>query len=212
MRENYHRYTKEQLEFIKKHAPNYSGKEFTKLFNEEFELNQSKRKVSEYRRKHGIHSKHSNMQQNEDGTFKKGNTSWNKGLKGYMGANRTSFKKGSKPPNWRPIGSERITKDGYIEVKIQDGKLQKNWRLKQLIIWEEANGKIPEGHALVFGDGNKTNFDLDNLILVSRKQLLGLNRDNLIQSDVELTKTAINIVDLKYKIAEKAGAKHEAIN
>lgn len=35
-----------------------------------------------------------------DGKFKKGFTPWNKGVTGYMGANRTSFKKGD---NSRPL-------------------------------------------------------------------------------------------------------------
>lgn len=39
-----------------------------------------------------------------DGQFKKGQTPWNKGVTGYMGANRTSFKKGD---NSRPL-SERF--------------------------------------------------------------------------------------------------------
>lgn len=54
----------------------------------------------------------------------------------------------------------------------------------------------------MFGDGDKNNLNINNLILVSRKQLLGLNRYNLIQDDIEFTRTAINIVDLRYKISE----------
>lgn len=54
----------------------------------------------------------------------------------------------------------------------------------------------------MFGDGNTSNLDINNLLLVSLKQRLALNRDNLIQENAELTKTALNIVDLNYKIAE----------
>ena len=203
MRRNYHNYTEEQLEYIREIGPTRTNKEITELFNAKFNLNQSMRKISEYRRKHNIPSKYSNAQElNEDGTFKKGRVSWNKGKKGYMGANATSFKKGEFPPNRVPIGSKRITKDNYIQIKIQDGKNQQNWRGKHILIWEKENGPLPEGHAIIFGDKNDRNFDISNLICVSRKQLLGLNRHDLIQDDAELTRTAVKIVDLEYKINE----------
>jgi hypothetical protein len=36
--------------------------------------------------------------------FQKGAVPWNRGVTGYMGANRTSFRKGNKPQTWRPVG------------------------------------------------------------------------------------------------------------
>ena len=47
------------------------------------------------------------------GRFEKGRATWNKGTKGLTKANVTSFKKGQKPHNYKPLGSERITKDAY---------------------------------------------------------------------------------------------------
>lgn len=41
-----------------------------------------------------------NSAMKSDGRFKKGSVPWNKGVTGYMGANRTSFKKGH---NSRPL-------------------------------------------------------------------------------------------------------------
>ena len=41
----------------------------------------------------------------------------------------------------------------------------------------------------------------------SRRELLTLNRDNLIQKDTELTKTAVNIAKLKIKIQEAKNKK-----
>jgi len=121
-----------------------------------------------------------------------------------MGPNKTSFKKGHKPHNWVPIGSERITKDGYVQIKIQEGKFQKNWRGKHILVWEEHNGPVPEGHAVIFGDGNNRNFDIDNLILVSRAQLLKLNQQGLIKNDADLTRTGVIIADLQMKISERS--------
>ena len=43
------------------------------------------------------------------GRFEKGHATWNKGTKGLTKANVTSFKKGQKSHNYKPLGSERIT-------------------------------------------------------------------------------------------------------
>jgi hypothetical protein len=138
------------------------------------------------------------------GRYIKGQESWNKGKpKSWVGGEETQFKKGSIPPNRLPIGSERIdSKGGYIYVKKQDGHLNKNWKQKHVFIWEEKNGPIPKGHCILFGDSDKRNFDIDNLICVSRKQLARLNQNGLIQKDTELTKTGIVIADIQSKIGE----------
>ena len=99
----------------------------TKKFKHEFTINQIKNAINRYKLNTGF-----------NGQFKKGNVPANKGKKGFMGANRTSFKKGNTPYNYKPVGSERITKDGYIEVKVSDPN---KWRLKHIIIWERENGE-----------------------------------------------------------------------
>ena len=133
------------------------------------------------------------------GRFEKGHATWNKGTKGLTKANVTSFKKGQKSHNYKPVGSERITKDGYCEIKVSD--TGRRWRPKHVLIYEKHHGKVPKGSAVIFLDGDKRNFDIDNLYLVTRSQLAMLNKNSLIQKDAELTKTAINVVDLMKKIS-----------
>ena len=133
------------------------------------------------------------------GRFEKGHATWNKGTKGLTKANVTSFKKGQKPHNYKPLGSERIVKDGYCEIKVSD--TGRRWIPKHVIIYEKHHGKVPKGSAVIFLDGDKRNFDIDNLHLVTRSQLAMLNKNNLIQKDAELTKTAINVVDLMKRIS-----------
>ncbi|HBB28619.1 MAG TPA: HNH endonuclease [Clostridiales bacterium] len=193
-----HKYTDEQRELI---TLNYLGKgnaELPAMFNAQFGLELKISQIKAYKNRHKLNS-------GLNGRFKPGSIPPNKGVKGVhvKGTEKTWFKKGSKPPNWVPIGSERITKDGYIQIKIQEGKFQHNWRGKHILIWEEHNGQLPKGHAILFGDGDKRNFSPDNLILVSRAQLARLNQNNLIQKDADLTRTALIIVDLKDKISEK---------
>jgi hypothetical protein len=100
----------------------------------------------------------------------------------------------------RPVGSERVNVDGYTEIKVSDPN---KWRCKHVVIWEAHNGPMPKGYAIIFGDGNKENFELDNLILVSRQQLLTLNRNRLIQNDADLTRTGVIIADLYQKISQR---------
>jgi hypothetical protein len=196
-----HFYSNEEIEFLKKISPGKTNKEITKLFNKKFNLNLSEKAISATRKRYGIKT-------GSDGKFRRGHKPWNKGLKGVVtGGVQTQFKKGDKPPNWVPIGTERVSKDGYIEIKVADGRKQKNWKPKHHIIYEKYNGPIPKGHAVIFGDGDKRNFDINNLILVLRRQLLTMNRNNLIKNDADLTRTGVVIANLYQKISERKNNK-----
>ena len=135
------------------------------------------------------------------GRFEKGRVPFNKGTKGLTSANRTSFKKGNIPHTYSPIGSEAITRDGYTIVKVSDqGTRNQRWRPKHRLIWEKHHGPVPDGHAIVFGDGDKTNLSIDNLILVTRAQLSVMNTKKLIKNDAELTQAGANIAQLMVAI------------
>lgn len=121
------------------------------------------------------------------GHFAKGQESWNKGVpcpEGRGGrhpnARRTQFQKGQRTgiaqKNYKPIGYERITEDGYRERKVNDGlPFKDRWQLVQRIEWEAANGPIPEGYALKCLDGDRLNCDPSNWEPVHRGVLARLN-------------------------------------
>ncbi|WP_088187575.1 HNH endonuclease signature motif containing protein [Desulfosporosinus sp. FKA] len=201
------KYNSDQIEFVRSHIAGTSFKDLTDMFNQKFGMNLSVPAMVSLADRRGLHNgRDTKLNKGYEPTqFKKGHIPFNKGRKGvsYPGMKPTQFKKGHKPANWVPIGTERLSKDGYIEVKIADGKLNKNWKSKHVLIWESANGPVPKNHVVIFGDGNKGNFDPDNLILVSRQQLVRLNQKNLIQSDVNLTRTGIIIADIYNKIGER---------
>jgi hypothetical protein len=67
----------------------------------------------------------------------------------------------------KPPGSEISTAQGYVYVKTVGGR----WRLKHRQIWEAAHGPIPKGRLVKFADGDRSNFSLDNLVLVSRSEI-----------------------------------------
>ena len=103
------------------------------------------------------------------------------------------FKKGHCPKNHRPVGSERINVDGYIEIKVAEPNV---WKLKHRVVWEKVNGPIPENHALKFLDGNPLNCVVENLKLITRSELLIMSRYHLFSKDVEMNDAASNLARL----------------
>jgi hypothetical protein len=111
--------------------------------------------------------------------FVKGSVSHNKGkkLSEFMSPEAIErckagqFKVGQDPHNTRPIGWERITLDGYTEVKVRHSDNSKdNFELKHRMVWAENFGPIPEGMVVEFIDNNKRNFEPTNLRIVTRIQ------------------------------------------
>lgn len=115
--------------------------------------------------------------------FTKQCAGWNKGLKqrDYMSPENiektkvNQFRKGQDPHNTVPMGHERISRDGYIEVKIRhlknDGK-NKNFEAKHRIVYVENFGPIPKNCNVEFRDGDKFNIDPSNLVLRTKKENL----------------------------------------
>lgn len=105
--------------------------------------------------------------------FQKGQIPANKGKKMpsevYERCAPTMFKKGNKPANHKPVGSERVNIYGYIEIKVAEPN---KWKLKHRLLWEEAHGPIPPGHIVSFRNGNGQDVRLENLRLISRAEQL----------------------------------------
>lgn len=187
------KYTDDIIDFLREIAPGKTYKEIVEIFNKKYNLDMTIDKLSSLLSRKKINT-------GTLGYFKKYHIPWNKGKKGYIGANRTSFKKGNIPFNWKPVGSERVDKDGYTLVKIAEPK---KWALKHRIIWEEQHKKkIPKDSVIIFVDGDKSNLNIDNLLCVTRDELKVLNKCRLISSVPELTKVGLNIAKIKIKLAE----------
>lgn len=121
-----------------------------------------------------------------NGRFEKGQAPANKGKPCAPGrggrhpnAQKTQFKKGQHSgraaARYKPIGTERVNKDGYLERKIHDGlPIQTRWRLVHLARWEEANGPLPSGMALKCLDGDRRNTEPSNWRAIPRALLARL--------------------------------------
>lgn len=198
------KYTDDIIDFLKKIAHGKTYKEIVEIFNKKYDLDMTVDKLSSLLSRKKIKT-------GTTGQFRKGFIPWNKGKKGCMRANRTSFKKGNKPKNWKPIGSERIDAEGYTVIKVSnEGGKQKRWNLKHRVVWEQYHKKeIPKGSVIIFADGDKNNLNIENLICVTRNELKELNKCRLISSVPELTKTGLNVAKLKIKLAELRKEKNE---
>ena len=186
-----HKYTDEEKAFMAEFVPGHSYSEIQTAFTAKFGWEISIGQVNAYIGNHHLNT-------GRTGCFEKGHVPANKGKQMpadvYEKAKNTMFKKGHVPHNYRPVGSERINKDGYVEVKVKDPK---TWKLKHRLVWEDAYGKIPRDCIVIFRDGNKQNLDLDNLILIKKSVNAVLNHTGLGACPGEVKDTAVKLAELK---------------
>ncbi|MDR0877246.1 MAG: HNH endonuclease [Treponema sp.] len=196
-----HKYSAREIRFLEKMLPGRTYIETAKLFNEHFGLRLKHSKIRSACHNRGITN-------GRDCRFQPGQEAWNAGLKGWSpaGTEKTRFKPGHVPPNYQPVGTERINTDGYVDVKIADPR---TWKGKHLILWEKANGPVPKGCVIIFADGNRRNVKLKNLLMVSRAELAVMNHCGLIYDRPEFTRTGKLIADIKIEISNrKRRSKH----
>jgi hypothetical protein len=115
----------------------------------------------------------------------------------------TQFKKGqvsgSALARRREVGYERVNADGYVEVKVHDGlqsRPNRNFRPKHHVVYEQAHGPIPDGCNIVFADGDKRNFDPDNLVAVPRATWATISRKHLEHHDADGLRACMAIAEL----------------
>lgn len=186
------KFSEEQIEFLKNFKGEKTLKELAKLLKEKYGVETiSINYFSKCLRKVNVDYKYEKY---NAGCFKRGFSAWNKGVKTDVKPRRYD-KNGDVIWIEKPVGSEYITNDGYTIVKT---KAPNFWEYKQRVIWKKTHGEIPSNHVIIFADGNKSNFDIDNLICVSRNELRQLNLHRLKKDDADLTKVGIGIVKLKH--------------
>ena len=82
----------------------------------------------------------------------------------------------------------------YYKMKDADGR----WRMAGIVIWEEANGPIPDGYRLIYLDGDNSNYSLDNLYLAPLKLAAQVVRNKCYQTgEPEITKSLIKYYELR---------------
>ena len=121
------------------------------------------------------------------GRFEKGRISHNKGMKmtpeQYARLAPTMFKKGGTPHNVLKIGAEAVVDQHgqkYIKVKVAEPNV---WKYKHRLTWEQHNGPLKPGEAVIFLDGDYKNCDISNLRKVTQSELAIINNKGMIRTD-----------------------------
>jgi hypothetical protein len=118
-------------------------------------------------------------------------------------ARKSHKKKGYNTPLFlkKPVGTERLDKDGYIRVIVAPLKE----RLKHHVVWEQYNPPIKRNEILYFLDGDKTNCSIENLMLLKKKYIGSIN--NLVchcgEISVDQRKSLILSAMLQIEASEK---------
>lgn len=195
----------DRVEWLRSFAPGHDIYEIIDEFERLYGIRMTKCSMKNAKVRYGARSG-TNV-----GQFQKGQEPANKGRtwdemgmseRSRVNCRKGQFKKGQLPHNAadKPIGSERTDQDGYVFVKVAERPSRTdrndNWVLKQRLVYEREVGPIPDGHMVVFADGDKSNFDPSNLVLVPRDLWATITRKRIAYWDAESLVTAMNIARL----------------
>ena len=126
---------------------------------------------------------------NKKGQFAKGMVPWNKGKRGYMGANKHSFtseRVRKERTRYRTGEAQKAGKGGYLSCRTEErverkdantGRVYLHRKRKSYCkyLMESLGYVIPEGYVVYHIDGNVTNNDIGNLEIISRAELMRRN-------------------------------------
>lgn len=197
------RWPQGMYEFIRDNSWNVSSKEMADMVNEKFGTDYTPGMIKQFRQRHGIKS-------GRTGWYQRGHAPGTKGKtleeickhdpEKLARVKSTQFKKGQTSWNHVPIGTISKNKEGYLVKKVsEEGGQWDRWKSLHRLVWEEHNGPIPAGMSIIFKDGDRTNCDIDNLMMVSQAENRVLTRKQLRFEDSELTEAGVHMVRLLIK-------------
>lgn len=111
----------------------------------------------------------------------------------------TTFKKDKGHPNYKPIGYEReYNHGGYDEIMVKIDNCK--YDTKRRVIYEKYYGEIPKDCIITFLDGNRKNYDINNLIAIPKTIHFTMSMNNYYFNNKKLTELGLLIANLKCKI------------
>lgn len=104
-----------------------------------------------------------------------------------------------------PIGTEYTKPDGMVMIKVSKNK----WVYKQRLIYEKHYGvNLKNNEYVIFLDGNRNNFKINNLMLLTNKEAgylgafkvndsIDIKNKNVIKTEIAIAKLMIKAKELK---------------
>lgn len=178
-RKRQRRWTDEEIRYLREHYADTPNPVIAKA------LGRTSVSIKQQATKHKLEKSQAFMSSSASGRRQKGQAPWNKGLAGVCGnhpnTKRNHFKKGHGGTRTRPVGSTRINKEGFVEVKTGDefDFPVRQWEPYHRIVWMRANGPVPDGYVVAFRPGTHTTepaeITIDSLEMISRAELMERN-------------------------------------
>lgn len=185
-----HKYTDEEKAFLREYVPGHSRKEiqeeFIRVFGWSITIEQVTGCIKRYKLNTGRTGYFHSESNQKSKVWKKGEYA--------LGCEKSWFKKGNVPWNHKPIGSERISVDGYREIKVAEPNV---FKLKHRVVYEAAHGSLSNDECICFRDGDPLNCDIDNLLLSNRRIHGIMNKSGMCKFVGEHKEVAMNIAKLQ---------------
>jgi hypothetical protein len=148
------------------------------------------------------------------GCFEKGLVPHNKGkphpAARHPNAAKHHFKKGNLPHNTNYLGHERLSKNGYIEISIDERNphtgFERRYVLKHRWLWEKQHGPVPDGMCLKC-KGNPLDTDPANWELIPRAllpRLSGRYGRGYDYAPAELKPAIMAVTKLEHRLRENS--------
>lgn len=183
------RYTDEMKDWLRTHSKGVPYDELAPQFNAVFGLNKTARQIQSACHDHGAHN----------GLYK-------------IPESQVNHK-----ARWRPVGSTRLDKDGFVRIKISEPC---HWDWAHIVEWEKHHGKIDRRKDIImFRDGNQQNWHINNLIKTSRriigvinKHMANMVNQETIESIILLAQNKVALGDAWYKLGHGTNRHCSAVN
>ena len=213
-------FTKEIIDFIKKHKNDYDNKTMTQIINEKFNTSYTPVQIGLFRRRNNLeyrlfckevleymknHNQDSYEQLQDDVNSIFGKNYSLQQIKSacYWYKLREYQKRRERESFSKPDFSERLRKSKAARIEI---KINGKWIPKSKYVYETSTGKkVQDDEVIVFLDGDFNNFDLNNLLCVKRGLLAIVNShlSGTCKNNAELTKCKYDIAKLKTLVCQK---------
>lgn len=204
-------FNEEEQQFVYDNVEGKSVKELTELVNKKLSRNVTEKQMYFFKKHHHLRSytypiiqslfneeEKQYIFENVKGKFaidflEEFNKKFNRNitmnqLNGYKGRHKLKCCRKFSPSQKKSLGYEYKDKNGHWKIKIKEPDV---YISKSRYVYEKYKGKIPNDCLVIFADGNKDNFDLDNLMLVSKTEFFVMKTHGLNFKDKDLMETSV---------------------